>query len=771
MKLSLAWVFEHIQDIAWQHLDIDALVDRFNNTTAEIESCCRVSFDLPSCGLAYLTQQKGDQAVLYCPEWNSTFMLPHRKDTAVGSLCLIKKDHELYRYATIQDFAGTKEGLLPPLSCPAELVQGGWKDACLQEDYLITLDNTSLTHRPDLWSHRGIAREIAALLGVHMVPEEELIVQKIIKNYGYRAPIADSRFTLEIDDPGVCDRFAGIFISTIENKHSVPFVAQCLASIDARPINALVDATNYVMYDIGQPMHAFDASALTGELLHVTTLPGKRLELLDGQVITLSPTDSVVAQGDQPLALAGIMGGTAASISMATVSTLVESAHFQPAALRKSSLAHKKRTESSARFEKWLDPNQNTTALMRFLRLLNDWGIAYTVNQELVSLGEPACPRTIILEHDFVTQKVGIDIPSQDIMRILTALEFGIAEDEKAYVVTVPTFRLRDITIQDDLVEEIVRFVGYGTLEREVPRRVCIPIDNHQVFCVRRLKRYCAFGLKMHEIASYPLYDEQFLRLLDWEPEGSPGVSNPVSEHWCRLVTSLVPHLLHAIAVNSNQKQALRFFEWARVWHQQEQRIDERYCLAAAWYDPSQAVDFYASKADLVGLFDMLGISVMWQKAAVVPAPWYHPYQTAQLYHGETSIGYAGMISPLVLDKIAPGSAFIAELDGTFLREYVKPPVFIKPLPKYPSTHLDVSVLAPFDITCAQLERAIMMSDHRIRDVYLADYYEKNEWHEQRSLTLRFKVSDETKTLTKEDIDNVLHAVHGSLQKLGVAIR
>lgn len=782
MKLSLTWIFDHIQNITWQSVDISKLIERFNNTTAEIESCDKISFNLDSFGLAFLTQQKDEQLVLYCPEWNSTFTLPSRKDAGPQTFYLVKRENKQYRYATLHDFHGEKEDFMPPLGCSQELMQGRWKDACVKEDYVIEIDNTSLTHRPDLWSHRGIAREIAALLDAALVPEEDFLVQRVIKSYERRTGITDDNpLTLEIDEPALCDRFAGLFLSSIDNSLSLPFVAQRLTCVGARPLNALVDATNYVMYDIGQPMHAFDAATFTSTTIKATRGHEKQqLELLDGQVITLTSTDCIIAQGNQPIALAGIMGGARSSVSLSTKQVLVESAHFDPAGIRRSSIRHKKRTEASSRFEKGLDPNQNTTALMRFLGVLNTWGIAYQASKEIVSLGHLAQERTLTISHEFIEKKIGIKIQSREIVSIVSKLGFGvhesISDEGQLYTITVPTYRLRDIVIQDDLVEEIVRCVGYDTIHYRVPLHAFQPVDNQDVFRIRDIKRHCAFALGMHEVASYPLYDEEFLRVLDWQPSLAVEVANAPSEHRRRMVTSLIPHLFKALSVNSGQQQPLRFFEWSKVWKQHNDRIDEQYALAAVWYDPDKDIDFYTIKTDIMSLFGMLGMPVTWQKRAPMPSQsgslaWSHPYQTAQLQHDSTIIGYAGMVSPVFLSRIVSGNAFVLELDGEFLRDYKKPPVHVRPLSKYPCTELDISVLAPFEITVADLEAAITRSDSRIRDIYLVDYYEKHEWHAQRSVTLRYKLCDESKTVTKEDIDKVTRAVQASMKAIGVTVR
>jgi phenylalanyl-tRNA synthetase beta chain len=776
MKLSLAWIFDHI-DRSWRDLDVDDLVQRFNNTTAEVDYYRKIVFDLDSLALGRFSGHRGDDAVFFVSEWNREVILPVRKDLEENRLYVIKKEKKQYRYASLADFHAEKEGLLPALSCSEELIKGEWKKACENEDYILIIDNKSLTHRPDLWGHRGIAREMAALIGCSLVAEERFLTPCIIKNYDYKTPAtAKNPISLEIASPELCTRLAGVYISQVTVQASFPLAAQRLARIDARPIDALVDATNYVMYDIGQPMHAFDASVFDqGRLVAVAAAHNQKLELLDGETITLNDTDCVISNGEKPLSLAGIMGGAQSGIHKDTCSVLVESAHFNPVAIRRSSMRHKKRTEASARFEKGLDPNQNTIALMRFLALLSAWDVSYQSSKEIVSAGALAREREIIVYHDFIVKKLGATLSSEEVSEILIKLGFGVQESIMPqgirYTVTVPTYRLRDIEIKEDIVEEIARSIGYANIPYQLPVRSMIPVDHYAVHRLREIKRQCAFGIGMHEIVNYPLYDEEFLQSLSWQPADFLEISNPVSENWRRLVTSLVPHLLKAIALNNTHKQHLRFFEWGRIWRYINKQVHEENSLALIWYSPREELDFYEIKAELSTLFDLLKIPILWRKPRVVPEVWYHPYQTAELVSDEQLIGFAGIVAPLFLKRVAAGSAFVAELDGSFLQSFRPAMGQIMPLPKYQHTDLDISMLVPVGLTVSVLEDAIASADARVRDVYLVDYYHNPEYPDKRSVTIRYRVYDEFKTLTKEEIDEVAQAVAHAVVKYGVTIR
>jgi phenylalanyl-tRNA synthetase beta chain len=792
MKLSLRWIADHIRGLVWDTIDIQALARRFTMTVVEVEHYKKIGFDLTPYALAHLIAERDGHNLFYCPEWSVEFTLPARKgagDNAPGMVYLIKQEQKGYRYAMMYDFHSEKEGPLPALFCTEADVAGDWKKGLVAEDYILTISNSAITHRPDLWSHRGIAREIAALLDLELIPEDRLVLSCLTKNYDYEAPATlQSPISLEIKAPAKCRRLAGLFLGDIMVKPSLPAVVQRLAPIDARSINMLVDATNYVMYDLGQPLHAFDASRITTSYLTATLAEeGEELELLDGSRITLSDADLVIGDGERPLSLAGIMGGAYASIKPATKRILVESASFDPVTIRRTATRLKKRSEASARFEKGLDPNQTTIALMRFLYLLREWKIPLQEHLEIVSLGPLVDERSIVVTHDFITKKIGAPVLSHDVIEALTRRGFGVQErilhaSDIVYTITVPTYRLRDIAIKEDIVEEVARARGYDMIPYRVPALPLRPHDLSDLFRVRAIKQQCAFGLGMREVVSYPFYDEDFLRTLPWEPPHSLELSNPISERWRRLVGSLVPHLFQAVAVNISQRSPLRFFEWGVVWHlAKDGAIDERASLAALWYDPQEhgepktvPFDFYTVKASLTLLFELLRLPVTWQPSA--GAPWCHPYQTAELYHEEQSIGYMGMVAPAFLHRIVPGGiAYVAELNGQFLKTYRKPLAPLMPLPRYPSSDLDISMFVPAGVTVSELEQAVAFADARVRDVYLIDYYSKagagKATPAQRSVTLRYHIADDFKTLTKEEIDEVARSVEESVKKLGVFIR
>ncbi len=771
MKLSLAWIFDHILDVRLQDVSVDKLIQKLSTSTAEIDSYCKVSFDLSAFALAELKSIEKGQALFFMPEMQKEVRLPLRPDAVLDGLYLVRREGEKVSYATVLDFHGEKEGLMPALYVPASDKEGLWKASLQKEDYIITIDNKSLTHRPDLWGHRGFAREIAALLSVTLVPEDQLIASRLVKNYEQTGVI--DGLTLRIDAQPVCDRFAALTLNHVSNVSSIPFVAQRLVLVGGKPVNAIVDATNYVMYDLGQPLHAFDGLAIKeAQLKARMAKPSERIELLDGTVLELNEKDCVIADSTKPLALAGVMGGSYAAVRTSSVRIVVEGAHFRPVAIRRSSIEHKKRTEASSRFEKGLDPNQNVTALMRFLYLIKAWGIKADSSPDIVSLGLPAVERTITVTHEYITKKIGSALLPEDVRATLSKLGFGVQEKFLSsgieYTILVPTFRQGDIRLREDAVEEVARLIGYSNIHATVPARLMRPVDNHVVNRIRALKNHCAFSLGMHEIASYPFYDEDFLRVLGFKPDQDIELNNPVSQNARRLIASLVPHLIKAVTMNKTQAHDVRFFEWNRLWSLEKESIREGSSLSFIWHSAQQP-NFYEFKAAVSSLFDLIGASIEWVKPTGEIPFWYSPNQIAALFCDRQHVGYVGIGSTKV-EEIA-GFTCIAELDGTFLKQFAKPRVQVQQLLKYPCTELDVSIFIPVEMTVSELERAIYNEDERIRHVQLVDYYERSEWFAQRAITLRYRLCDADKTLTKDEIDEVSSRVSERLRQKGATIR
>jgi len=806
MRLSIRWIFDHIsQKLDWQSFNINDLVKLLNKASSEIEYVEHFKFDVDKFTIAKVLERSSDRIKVFSSEFNSEILLPERQDALVDSFYLVKRAAtDKYVWASSSDFGLEKSYLVP-----AVMDDKLWKQNFEQEDYILVLDNKAISHRPDLWGHRGFAREVAALTGYDLKPLANLISTKPVEQCDdIDAIVKNGPFSIQAKQPNtggifVCKRYAGLYISEINNFPSDLTTASRLMRVDAKPIDYLVDLTNYVMFDLGQPMHAFDADKIISKKILIQSgyVDNNKLQLLDGSDIVLEPRDCAIYDDQNPIALAGIMGGSSTAVSSTTKSLFLESANFDGPSIRHTSMRLKKRTEASARFEKSLDPDQNVDAILRFLALLDQRNICYNATQAISSLGTRAEEKTIKIDADLIKRLLSMDIEPNVVTKILTKIGFGVEYSLKPhphYLIKVPTFRgTKDVTIPVDIVEEIGRFIGYEAIELELPQRVMSAFDFKSVQNIREIKKHLAYGLRMNEVQSYAFFDEEFLRELHYEPGKTVEVVNPQSENWRRLVTSLVPNLIKVVNTNKHKQEQFRFFELNRIWRGlarsslvngsgESQSKDafnalEAFELAGILVEQKRALNFYECKNIVSSLFEFLQINVKWRKLEVADVgklePWYYLYETAELTFDNQIIGLAGMADSRFLSKIIPeGSAFIFELNADFLIN--SRPEFKKfvPLEKYPEVHLDISILVPDVVAVHDVEKLIKTTkisdiDAKIAKVTLLDFFEKAEWGNKKSLTFRIALYDEHKTLVKTEVDQMYQAIVVNIEKLGGVVR
>ncbi len=787
MKISLNWIFDHIKG-ELSRIDVAQLVDNFIKTTAEIEGWRKVTLNTDELTLAEVVAIAADGVTVHSVERNKKYILPIRADAIVGALFMITDAGNAQKWATSVMLGGTKEMLLPALDVQADLRSGGWKTTVELHDYVIEVDNKSINSRPDLWGHRGLAREIAAILDVQLRPLDGCIAQKDVIAHELTAQAdVHNPFTISIQTD-LCSRFAALYIPSITPRASQLNMVVRLSRLDSRSIDLLVDLTNYVMLDLGQPMHAFDADVLQSRKITIATAQtlfrqgskgqAEKLLLLDGETVELTPDDIVIADGGKAISLAGIMGGAQSGISARTKSVVLESANFDATTIRRTSARHKKRTEASMRFEKSLDPHQNVDALKRYLFLLDAAGVMYQTSDHIVSLGRLQQPKYVTVEHDFIEARLGILIKPERIIAILERIGFGIAQsiehEEIIYTITVPSFRAtKDVKIPEDIVEEVGRYIGYDTLPRVMPALRLRPSDLHKTYTTRAIKKFLSYGLMMHELYGYSFFDESVLRELAWQPTDFVAIKNPISENYTRLVTTLQPHLLKAVGENSIHHTALRFFEWGRVWHMQGEDIIEQKSVSGIFFDQSGGIDFYAGKAMLMRMFDELHMNVVWSIRDGVDFSWCSAHQTAVLMHDDKRIGIAGMVDDSVIQSLSPagGAAFIFEINADYLIEYKRPLVRFEPLPKYPSVRRDVSMLIPVMVTADALTKMIKAVDSRIEAVALIDFFAKPDWKDQKAMTFHVEMCDKEKTLVADEVEEMWSRVIAQLQQQGAVIR
>ena len=785
MKVSIAWIFDHI-DEDWRKISIDDLVIKFNKVTAEIEGVERISFDMALYGAARIIGHNDNLIEIEIPEWKMKLELPVRRDVSYenneGVGYLVKKVGKNIFWASCKDFNLDKDGFLPAFDMIYSDFVGGWRDKFESEDVLIDVDNKTLTHRPDMWGHRGFAREIAAFMDLPFKSKEEFLTSYSEVEFGDKSKATDDNpFVIENKASEHCYRFAGLYFPSVTQKPSDLLIASRLIKVGCRPISNLVDLTNYILFDWSQPVHAYDAERIKKRHIVIRMASkNETMTLLDGSELPLQKDDLVIADDEKAIGLAGVMGGLHDSISLDTKTVFFESANFNSATIRRSAFRHGFRTEASMRFEKTLDPNQNTDAIRRFLKLAEETNLPVTPSGPIVSVGKKCDEKTIKLSHSFIEKRLGISLQESDVVKTLGKLDFHVDRhiegDDVLYEIKVPSFRgTKDVQIKEDILEEVVRFYGFENIPLELPSFKKRSIDIAPLLRTRKIKELLAHSAKMYEHQNYSYYDEQFLQEIGLKFDNCVEIKNPVSENNYRMATSLIPGLLKNLKDNFLYDEKLSFFELGRTWSLEGVHIKEYRTLSGVFFDRRNPVDFYSCKNHLIDLFLLCGMkNVAWKKIKASSVHWSTECESAELWDGDRYIGMAGKVDKTLLsrlDFLPESDVFFFELDAEILINHSEAVVEFQPLQKYQESAFDLSFTVPLELSVAKIESEIRGLDKLIRKVSLIDFFEKEEWTDKRSLAFRILLSNPDKTFEKEEIETVRAKAIAVIEKMGGTLR
>src|SRR5450432_1446007 len=390
-------------------------------------------------------------------------------------------------------------------------------------DHIIEIDNKSITHRPDLWGHHGMAREVATITGK---PLQDRVNVGLLPSTG--GPIQ-----VEIEDLELCPRYSALVFENVTVQPSPLWLQHRLTSVGLNPINNIVDLTNYIMAELAQPMHAFDRAKLHGDTIHVRPASaGETIIALNDETYTLEPSNVVIADAAGPVAIAGIIGGRDRAISAGTTRVILESANFQASSIRKTSSALKLRTDASMRFEKAQDPANTVRGLARAIELLREISPGIRLVGGVADQKREALPQPPIqLPLAWLERKLGRAISSAEVRRILESLEFGVAEPEPSvFSVNVPSWRAtKDVSIKEDLVEEIGRMVGYDSITPQAPLvPASVPPSNPARRFQHQVRNFLV-DEGFTEVSNYSFISEESARAFGLDPAQHIRVTNPIA--------------------------------------------------------------------------------------------------------------------------------------------------------------------------------------------------------------------------------------------------
>jgi phenylalanyl-tRNA synthetase beta chain len=627
-------------------------------------------------------------------------------------------------------------------------------------DWIIEIDNKSLTHRPDLWGHYGMAREVAAITGVKLLDpvKPELL------------PPGESPVRVEIADPARCFRYSALLFENVKAGQSPEWLKTRLESIGVNSINSVVDVTNYIMAELPQPTHAFDAGKLAGNTIFVRTAhAGESLAALNGETYELAETDLVIADASGPIALAGVIGGMPTAISEETTRVVFESANFEATSVRFTSSRHKLRTDASVRFEKALDPENTVRGLARSIELLRQVCPGIRVTGGVADSRAPLRSiAPIRLPIRFVVRKLGKEISREEITRILGALGFGVSEAGDAeLIVTVPTWRAtKDISLKDDLAEEIGRMIGYDSIAPVAPRVASIvPPANPLRPYVRGLRaQLTAQGFT--EVYNYSFTNEADARRFGLDLSEHIAVRNPIASEWTHLRRSLVPGLFRNILTNVRYFPEFRLFEVGNEIHPDSEILHVAGVLYSAHGNEQ---DFFEMKRVAECLFP--GARLLAAEARTYE----HPTRTAEIHWRDAAIGRLFELHPSILQtEDLEGRAMIFDVDTIAAQRLdAASTTRYKPLRKFPTSGFDLSAVCelrtPVDSICEALRKLAGANLAAIE--FVRQYVGPPLGPDQKSVSYRLEVGALDHTMTAEEVTAIRSRVIEGMQALGFELR
>ncbi|MBI2154571.1 MAG: phenylalanine--tRNA ligase subunit beta [Candidatus Rokubacteria bacterium] len=630
------------------------------------------------------------------------------------------------------------------------------------DDWILEVEVTP--NRPDCLSVVGVAREVAALTGAPF----RFPVITVKESDADVATLA----AVEVEDPDLCPRYAARLITGLAVAPSPPWLAQRLRAVGLRPINNLVDATNYVLWELGHPLHAFDFDTLAQRKIVVRRArPGERLTTLDEQERALTESMLLIADAERAIALAGVMGGANTEVTERTSSVLLESAYFAPASIRRTSRSLGLATEASYRFERGADIEGLREALDRAAQLMADLGGGTVAKGVLDAYAAPRPHPRIPLRLERIRRVIGICPPKEEVVRVLQGLGFAVDEAKEPPEIVVPSFR-RDVSMEDDLAEEVIRVWGYDRIPSTLPGGSLTLVRQPAALRRAALVRQALAAAGLSEVITYSFVDPERLGLLGWDPTSPEfmALRNPLSQERSILRPSLVPGLLEVVATNRHRQMPdVRCFEVGRVFRsggpdglaREEVRVGMALTglrSRRAWYAGRDSADLYDAKGAAEHVLAALGVEAFDVRASA--APFLEEGRCGELVVAGEVVGWFGelALAPQEGYDLA-GLVFLAELSLDRLGALPPRQVRYRALPRFPAVQRDVAFVMPEGLAVEEVEREIRQrGGGLLKSVTLFDVYAgKGVEAGMRSVAWNLTFQAEDRTLTDEEV-NALHA-------------
>ena len=759
MKFSYQWLSELVED-----LDIDAqeVARRITLHTAESEGVEPHGALLAgACPAVVLTAEA--IAGSHNQKAEVETELYGRKTLACGAPNCRAGLRTVYVPLGVKRVSGVdSDGML---ASPAELGINGDHDGIielsgpleLEADSIIEIDNKSLTHRPDLWGHFGMARELAAILN------KELVDPVSMEMLPVGAPVQ----AVAIEDYALCPRYSAQVFANVVVGDSPWWLQYRLQAIGLNSISNIVDVTNWVLAELPQPTHAFDADKIAGQIIVRRAVDGEKLLALNGEEYTLTAEDLVIADGNGAIAIAGVIGGKSSAIGPETKRVVFESANFNAASVRKTSSRLKLRTDASMRFEKAQDPHNTLRAIARAAELfeLVCPGIEAVGGPTDVCASLPAAP-VIRLSLPWLYRKLGREVAKAEVIGILTRLAFGVADEGEVLVVTVPSWRAtKDVSIPDDLVEEIGRMVGYAAIDPVAPAMPVAPPPVNEERRFYNQLRSVATQQGFTEVYNYSFVSEAAALRLGVPVDRHVRVLNPIASDQSLMRTTLLHGVLKNFEDNLKNFDSFRFFEIGKEIHKQEAGLPQEVAHLVAGLFAADG-DGVAGLRELQRLALAIAPAMRFVPTTVV-REFEHPLRSVELYLDTTLVGRVFEFHP----KWVEGRAAVLDLNlGPLACMLAGMPKKYAAIRRFPSSEFDLSVLGEARTYAGEIEGVLRGAASRVvekiaflREFTLADG--------KRSLSFRVTVAETERTMTQEEINAERERLISALATAGFGLR
>lgn len=642
------------------------------------------------------------------------------------------------------------------------------------DDVVIDIDNHAITHRADLFSHRGFAREFVACgLGKWKSDPASLPARRggskeiggfEMKNVN-KTPLP---ITIEIKDPDVCSNYLAVYLTGIEVKQSPDWMRKHLTACGVRPINNIVDITNYVMLELGMPMHAFDLDQVKGKKWVMRkSKKGEKIITLDEKEIELLDDITVLDDGNELFDLCGIMGGLHSGINQKTNRVLLHAPVYDPAITRRAVRGLGQISDAAIIYEKGVDNELAKDGMARSLELILELCPNAKVASKVIQFQNYKKENRVVkLRKKQMERLVGHKIPGKDTKKILTDLGFELKENKDGFDVTVPSWRLGDVKMEADVIEEVARIYSYDKIPFKAPSISSQPVSiNPRRILEREIKeKLVAFGF--NEIYTFAFLGPELLKKCGMElGADSIEVANPISSDLSIMRESLLPWTLEMIADNLRYQKEFKLFELSRTYHKKSGQSDERSELIVAGINENFR--------GIQGVVENLGLQVKPMDKKELNSH-HHPGRTATLMMHGKKVGVLYELHPQIEKNFdLKANVVIAEVDMETIHELKIGRKEYKELPKYPSVQLDVSILIPKKNLAEDFTNAIKKTDQTlVKKIELVDEYEgENIGKDKRSLTYSITYRADDRTLKEEEVSQIHHSVLKNLKSEGAMVR